>query len=206
MRVGMPIAGRGQKIGLLGGSFDPPHAGHLHISKAALTRFGLDQVWWLVSPGNPLKTRGPAPLQKRMEACRAMVQHPRIKITDFESRVGTRYTAQTLTALTGHYPLARFIWLMGADNLAGFHKWDRWSEIMGAVPIGVIARPGDRISARFSPAAQKYEAFRLRGRQSQLLPELLAPAWCFINVPMLPISSTEIRAQGNWGEAARDEK
>ncbi len=199
MRIGLPTAGRGQRIGLLGGSFDPPHAGHLHISKVALARFGLDQVWWLVSPGNPLKTRGPAPLAQRMAACQAMVDHPRIKVSDFEARVGTRYTAKTLEALFTTYPELKFTWLMGADNLAGFHKWDRWTTIMENLPIGVIARPGDRISARLSPAAKRYEAYRINGRMSQILPDAAPPAWCFVNAPMLPISSTEIRAQGGWG-------
>lgn len=199
MRIGLPIAGQGQRIGLLGGSFDPPHAGHLHISKVALARFGLDQVWWLVSPGNPLKTRGPAPLEQRMAACRALVNHPRIKVSDFEARVGTRYTAKTLEALFGTYPDLKFTWLMGADNLAGFHKWDRWTTIMESLPVGVIARPGDRISARLSPAAKRYQAYQINGRFSQLLPDAAPPAWCFVNAPMLPISSTEIRARGGWG-------
>lgn len=199
MRTGFPMAGRGQKIGLLGGSFDPPHAGHLHISKAALTRFGLDQVWWLVSPGNPLKARGPAPLAKRMAACRALVDHPRIKITDFEARVGTRYTAQTLGALFRNYPDVDFIWLMGADNLASFHRWDRWVSIMASLPVGVIARPGDRISARLSPAANRFRQAQLRGRDSHFLPWAAPPAWCFINVPMVDLSSTAIRAKGAWG-------
>lgn len=194
----LPFAAKGQRIGLLGGSFDPPHAGHLHISKSALKGFNLDQVWWLVSPGNPLKSDAPAAIEKRMQACRQMANHPRIKVSDFEHHIGTRYTAQTLKALLARRQGVRFVWLMGADNLASFHHWQDWQWIMQNVPVGVIARPDDRTSARMSKAAKRYEGFRLRGPQSGLLADAPPPAWCFINVPMLDISSTEIRARGNW--------
>lgn len=198
MHSGLPHTAAGQRIGLLGGSFDPPHLGHVHISKAALKRFNLDQVWWLVSPGNPLKSDAPAAMEKRMAACRQISNHPRIKVTDFEKHTGTRYTAQTLKALLARRQGAKFVWLMGADNLASFHLWQDWKWIMETVPVGVIARPGDRISARMSKAAKRYEAGRLRGPQSGLLADAIPPAWCFINVPMVDISSTEIRARGNW--------
>ena len=194
----LPYATPGQRIGLLGGSFDPPHAGHVHISKAALKRFDLDQVWWLVSPGNPLKADAPAAMGARLAACRAISDHPRIKVTDFEARVGTRYTAQTLEALFARRRGVRFVWLMGADNLAQFHRWQRWQWIMENVPVGVIARPGERTSARMSKAAKRYEGYRLRGNQSGVLADAVPPAWCFINVPMVDISSTRIRAQGGW--------
>ena len=193
-----PRARTGQTIGLLGGSFDPPHEGHAHITREALKRFGLDQVWWLVSPGNPLKTEGPAPLQKRMTAARSLMRHPRVKITDLEAQMGTRYTAETLAGLMARYPGVRFVWLMGADNLASFHRWDNWRWIMENVAIGVVARPGQRISARISPAAAQYERFRLRGREAQRLAKAEPPAWCFVNVPMRNISSTAIRARGEW--------
>lgn len=186
------------KIGLLGGSFDPPHAGHVHITREALKRFQLDQVWWLVSPGNPLKSNGPAPLQARMEAARELIDHPRVRISDFETRVGTRHTADTLAALQAHYRADRFVWLMGADNLASFHLWYRWQWIMEHVPVGVLARPGDRISARTSPAANRYAAYRLRGREAGLLARSEAPAWCFINLPMIKVSSSAIRERGEW--------
>ncbi|WP_456391246.1 nicotinate-nucleotide adenylyltransferase [Profundibacter sp.] len=198
MRLGLPYAAKGQRIGLLGGSFDPPHRGHVHISKAALKRFNLDQVWWLVSPGNPLKPDAPAAMGKRLAACLAISDHPRIKVTDFEAQVGTRYTAQTLEAVFKRRQGARFVWLMGADNLAQFHRWQRWEWIMENVPVGVIARPGDRTSARMSKAAKRYEGFRLRGDQSGILADAVPPAWCFINVPMVDVSSTEIRARGGW--------
>ncbi|MGX9355260.1 nicotinate-nucleotide adenylyltransferase [Roseobacteraceae bacterium S113] len=194
-----PYARAGQVIGLLGGSFDPAHAGHVHITLQALKRFGLDEVWWLVSPGNPLKARGPQPLATRLAKARVVMAHPRVQISDFEARAGTRYTAQTLAKLQASYPGVRFVWLMGADNLAQFHLWDQWRAILQSVPIGVIARPGDRISARTSQAAQVFRHARLSGRASHLLGRENAPRWCFINVPMRDESSSAIRASGAWG-------
>jgi len=170
----------------------------VHISKVALKRFNLDQVWWLVSPGNPLKADAPAPMVDRMAACRVISDHPRIKITDFEARIGTKYTAKTLAALFDKRQGAKFVWLMGADNLAQFHRWQQWQWIMRNVPVGVIARPGDRTSARMSRAAKRYEGYRLRGVQAGLLADSPPPAWCFINVPMVDVSSTAIRGRGEW--------
>ncbi|SMX24085.1 putative nicotinate-nucleotide adenylyltransferase [Boseongicola aestuarii] len=188
------MARPGRRIGLLGGSFDPPHAGHRHITLEALKRFQLDEVWWLVSPGNPLKERGPAPLEERMTAARLVMDHPRVRITDLETRLGTRYTAATLDALQRRYPGVSFVWLMGADNLARFHRWDRWRTIFETVPLGILARPGDRISARMSPAARQFRSAKLRAREAGVLADCEAPAWCFVNVPMKPISSTALRA------------
>lgn len=198
MRKGFPIALAGQAIGLLGGSFDPPHEGHAHITYEALKRFGLSQVWWLVTPGNPLKARGPAPLEKRIEVAQRLISDPRVKITDIEARLGTRYTAETLAKLTSFYPGVRFVWLMGADNLAQFHLWDRWETIMETVPVGVIARPGSRVPGRLSKAAERFEQFRVPAEASHLLPQRAAPAWCFINVPMRAVSSSAIRSKGGW--------
>lgn len=195
---GWPLAGPGQRIGLLGGSFDPAHGGHVHITREALKRFGLDHVWWLVSPGNPLKERGPAALETRLRYARSVMQHPKVQVTDIESRLGTRYTAQTLRSLLPRYPGVRFVWLMGADNLAGFHHWQDWEDIMQMLPVGVLARPGDRISARRSVAAQHYDTARLPGAASQLLATRAAPSWCYINVPLSAASSTAIRARGDW--------
>ncbi len=198
MVCGVPYLRPGMSVGLLGGSFDPPHMGHVQISLAALKRFGLDRMIWLVSPGNPLKAHAPASLERRMEAAKAMMQHPRISISDIEARLGTRYTAETLRHLRACYPGVRFVWLMGADNLTHFHRWKDWREILDTVPVGVLARPGDRISARLSPAARIYGQYRLKSCQSPLLAQATAPAWCFINVPMVDASSTEIRARGDW--------
>ncbi|QIE45558.1 nicotinate-nucleotide adenylyltransferase [Pseudohalocynthiibacter aestuariivivens] len=198
----LPLSRPGQTIGLLGGSFDPPHAGHAHITREALKRFGLDAVWWLVSPGNPLKAHGPAPMAQRMEASAQVMQHPRVFISDAEAQIGSRYTAQTLRILRAARPGVRFVWLMGADNLAQFDQWQDWQEIMETVPVGVLARPDARTAARGSKAARIYAACRLPGRQSQRLARLQAPVWCFVNVPMLAISSTALRASGVWAAAS----
>lgn len=198
LRHDIPYAAAGQVIGLLGGSFDPAHAGHAHITREALKRFGLDQVWWLVSPGNPLKSRGPAPMKARIAQAEAIMQHPRVKITGIEARLGTRYTAQTLRAVQHLYPAQRFVWLMGADNLAQFHLWQDWQSIMNTIPLGILARPGQRISARMSRAASLYAPYRIAGRYSHRLARADAPAWCFVNVPMMDISSSSIRASGAW--------
>ena len=197
-RSDWPMAHPGMTVGLFGGSFDPPHAGHVHVSREALKRLGLDRVWWLVSPGNPLKDRGPAPLERRMAAARALVSHPRVIVTDIEARLGTRYTAETIEALRTRYPGVRFVWLMGADNLAQFHRWQRWDWIMRTVPICVLARPGHRISARTAKAAQVFERARMSSSHARRLPFENAPAWIFLNVPMVDVSSTEIRARGDW--------
>ena len=146
MRAGLPYVRPGMSVGLFGGSFDPPHEGHVHVSREALKRFGLDRVWWLVSPGNPLKARGPAPLAERMARARALMQHPRVTVTDIEARLGSNVTADTLAALRRLYPRARFVWLMGADNMVQLNRWQDWRTIMDTVPVGVLARPGERIS------------------------------------------------------------
>ncbi len=198
--LGFPTTGPGQTIGLLGGSFDPPHSGHALISRAALTRFGLDRLWWLVSPGNPLKPNPPATMEARMAAARKVMEHPRVTITALEAKIGTRYTAETLKALKAIYPDTNFVWLMGADNLTQFHHWQDWRWIMENVPVGILARPGQRISARMSKAGRIYRDFRVSGRASQLLANHRAPAWCFVNVPMSDQSSSAIRARGEWGQ------
>lgn len=198
MRAGFPRARPGMTIGLLGGSFDPAHEGHAHITRQALKRFGLDRVWWLVSPGNPLKAQGPAPMAQRLAAAEAVMHHPRVVITDIEARIGTRYTAATLDKLMALYPGVQFVWLMGADNLTSFHKWDNWQWILNTVPVGVLARPGQGVAARQSRAAIAYARHRLRARQGRCLAAHRPPVWCFVNVPMVDISSSEIRARGEW--------
>lgn len=192
------VAAPGLKIGLLGGSFDPPHAGHVHVTKWALKAFGLDRVWWLVSPGNPLKPDAPADLARRIAAARAIMRHPKVIVTDVEARIGTRFTAETLAVLRVRCPGVRFVWLMGADNLAGFHRWDRWDAIMGSAPVGVLARPGDQLSAGLSPAARRYARWRLPAAEARILPLLDPPAWALITGRMLDLSSSELRALGVW--------
>ena len=198
MKNGFPYARAGQVIGLFGGSFDPAHEGHAHVTREALKRFGLDRVWWLVSPGNPLKERGPAPLARRMERARKVMRHPTVNVTDIECRLGTRATADTLRAMQAIYPGVRFVWLMGADNLAQFHRWKDWQRIMQMVGLGVLARPGQRISARMSPVARIYAKYRIPGKHSHLLAKADVPAWCFVNVAMSDLSSTAIRRTGGW--------
>ena len=198
MRQGFPIAAPGMAIGLLGGSFDPAHSGHVHITEEALRRFGLDRVWWLVSPGNPLKPNSPAPIARRVAAARAIMQHPKVVVTAIEARLGTRYTAQTLARLKALYPGVRFVWLMGADNLVQFHRWDRWRQIMASVAVGVLARPGAGLRGRTSPAARSYAKARLPAGAAAGLARAARPAWCFVNLPMVDLSSTAIRARGGW--------
>lgn len=181
------------RIGLLGGSFDPAHEGHVAISRAALRQFRLDRVWWLVSPGNPLKARRPAPLSRRIEDARRLLTDPRILVTDIERRLGTRMTADTVAALRRVYPGVRFVWLMGSDNLVQFHRWDRWRRIAAALPLGVLARPGSRLAARRSVAAHVLEPWRLPLSQAGSLALRRPPAWVQVNLPMSPQSSTALR-------------
>lgn len=196
MKQGFPIAAKGMVIGLLGGSFDPAHEGHVHITLEALKRMGLDQVWWLVSPGNPLKARRPAPMADRLRRAKAVMRDPRVRITALEAALGTRATADTIDRLTAIYPGVTFVWLMGADNLVQFHRWGRWRDILRSVAVGVLARPGSGVAARLSVAARAFRVHRvargenLRGRK--------APVWAFVNLPMNDASSSEIRARGGW--------
>lgn len=193
MTTGFPLAWPGQRIGLLGGSFDPAHAGHLLISQVAQRRLGLDRVWWLVSPGNPLKAHGPAPLSARMAQARCLAHDPGILVTDIEARLGLRLTADTIEALQRRYPGVRFVWLMGSDNLVQFHHWDRWRQIAHSVPIAVMARPGSRLAARHSVAAQVMRAARVPEGRAATLPERRPPAWTLLNLPMSSLSSTALR-------------
>lgn len=197
--MGKPWAAPGQVIGLLGGSFDPPHSGHVHLTKEALKRLGLDQVWWLVSPGNPIKPNPPAPLSQRLQTARVLMQHPRVRITALEARFGTRATVDTLAELQRIYPKVRFVWLMGADNLAEFHLWERWQRIMEQVPVAVFARPGQRMPALTSRAARQFSRFRVPQQQAHRLGRCPPPAWAYLDMPMRRISSTAMRS----GSAAR---
>lgn len=194
MRQGFPIASKGMVIGLFGGSFDPAHEGHVHLTHEAIKRLGLDRVWWLVTPGNPLKLHQPAPLVDRMARARAVMRDPRVVITDLEARLGTRATVDTIETLQRIYPDVQFVWLMGADNLVQFHKWERWRDILRAVPVGVFARPSWGVAARMSVAARAFRVNRVaRGERLRH-----APSWCFVNMPMNDASSSAIRARGGW--------
>ena len=197
-RHDLPFAPIGASVGLFGGSFDPAHEGHVHVTRHALQRLHLDQLWWLVSPGNPLKQFGPAPLDARLTRARDMMRHPRVHVTQIEAQLGTRYTADTLRALMHLYPGRRFVWIMGADNLAGFHRWDNWRVIMESLPIAVVARPGQQLGALSSVAARRYARARIPSRSASALNMAQAPAWCFLTIPLRNISSTHLRAQGVW--------
>ena len=195
MKQGFPFATAGQRIGLLGGSFDPAHQGHVRLTEEALKRFGLDRVWWLVTPGNPLKDHQPAPLEERIAQARRLMDDPRVEVTGIEARLGTTRTVDTIAALQKVYPHLRFTWLMGSDNLVQFSQWDRWREIAARVPIGVLSRPGSRLAARLSKAARIMAADRLPIRQARRLGAANPPAWVMVNMPMTAASSTAIRAE-----------
>ncbi len=189
-----PLATPGQTVGLLGGSFNPPHAAHRLISETALKRLGLDKVWWVVSPGNPLKRRSDqAPLAERLVLCRAVAKNPRIEITDFEADLPTPYTASTLAFLKSRSPLVRFVWIMGADNLATFDRWQNWREIFTTVPVVVVDRPGWRLKALASKAARAFAAQRIPETEAKLLAHMPAPAWAFLTGPLSHVSSTALR-------------
>jgi nicotinate-nucleotide adenylyltransferase len=185
-----------RRIGILGGSFNPAHQGHREISLAALTLLNLDEVWWMVSPQNPLKpVDGMAPLATRVAAARKVARHPRIKVTDIEARLGTRYTADTLRKLCETRRDCRFVWLMGADNLVQIADWKDWTQIFHLLPIAVFDRPSYTYRAMAAQAARRFQAFRQREQAAGRLAITPAPAWTFIHHRLNPISATEIRAK-----------
>ena len=189
-----PLALAGQRIGLLGGSFNPPHEAHRLISQIALERLGLDGVWWIVTPGNPLKSPDAlAPLSTRLALCDAMKQDNHIKVTAFETGLASPFTAGTLVFLRQRLPGVRFVWLMGADCLAEFHHWWHWREIFATLPIAVVDRPGYRLAALASPAARTFQGARIPEPRARLLPAARSPAWTFLTGPLSPVSSTAIR-------------
>lgn len=178
----------------MGGSFDPAHAGHAEVAAAALVRLGLDQVWWVVSPGNPLKeTTTLSPLAVRMAAARRLAPSPRIRVTGFEAHLGSPYTAETLAYLTRRLPGVRFVWIMGADNLVHFHRWRDWRRIARSVPIVVMDRPGWRLRALASKAAHTLARYRVAEAASHVLAFRPPPAWMFLTIRLSPLSSTALR-------------
>lgn len=187
----------GGRIGLLGGSFNPAHEGHLHISLTALRLLDLDAVWWLVSPQNPLKAvDGMAPLADRMASAAAMAQHPRIFATDIEQTLGTRYTVDTLAKLKQRFPGVRFVWLMGADNMIQLPRWARWQEIAATVPIAVFGRPAYSMRAMLGKVAQRYAHRRIDAADAGLLARSEPPAWAFFPIKLHTASSTALRTAG----------
>jgi len=189
------------KVGLLGGSFNPAHEGHAHVAETALARLGLDAVIWLVSPQNPLKSAsGVPPLASRMASARSWAHGPRMIVSDAEGRMGSRYTLDTLRVLKARYPGVHFVWLMGADNLASFHRWRGWVEIMKEVPVAVISRPWAATKARLSVAAKRFGRYRQPSASARRLPYMTAPAWLFLRGPFNFQSSTALRARTKTGE------
>jgi nicotinate-nucleotide adenylyltransferase len=193
----VPPARAGMRIGLFGGSFNPPHLGHLHVAETALARLGLDRLWVMVTPGNPLKDRDDLPsLARRIAAARRLMDDPRIVVTGFEAAFGTPYTWRTVERLTAQRPAVRFVWVMGADNLAGFHRWQHWRRIASAVPIAVVDRPEASLTTLHSPAAQALARWRCPETEAGRLAEHRAPAWTFLHAPRIALSSTELRRRG----------
>jgi nicotinate-nucleotide adenylyltransferase len=193
------------RIGLFGGTFDPPHQAHRDASLLALKRLKLDRVWWLVTPGNPLKnTRGLAPLAARIAASRALTDHPRIDVTGIEATINTRYTYDTIKWLLARCPGVQFVWIMGADNLRSFHRWQRWRGIAGLVPIVVVDRLGPSLYAGASPAAQALGRVRIPEHAATSLPGRRPPAWTFLHGLKSPLSSTALRALRDRKEPAAE--
>ena len=191
-----------RRVGLLGGSFNPAHDGHRHVSLLALKRLGLDAVWWLVSPQNPLKPEsGMAPLADRLARARAVARHPRIRPTDIETRLGTRYTVDTVRALRRRWPHIRFVWLIGADNLLQLPRWHRWDMLFRLVPIAVFARHPYSLRALSGSAARRFATSRLPERVVRTLAGREPPAWAFLHIRVHPASATAIREAR--GKAAR---
>lgn len=179
----------------MGGSFNPPHEGHTVCALTALNRLRLDQLWWMVTPGNPLKSGAGLPeIEQRMAASRAYARSPAITITGFEEELASPYTYATLRFVTRHLPRARFVWVMGADNLATFHHWQHWRDIARLVPIAVVDRPGWRLKALASPAARYLERARLTENRAALLPGRRPPAWVFLTTRLSEASSSALRA------------
>lgn len=200
----IPPHAAGLRIGLLGGSFNPPHAAHRAISLFAMRRLGLDRVWWLVTPGNPLKEgRALRTLHERMTAAKTVARHPRIDVSCLETVIGTRYSIDTISYLRRRCPTLRFVWIMGADNLAQFHRWKDWRQIASLVPIAVIDRPPIGFRAISSVAAQALKPYRIDERQAATLADRRAPAWVFLTGLKSSLSSTGLRnPDGSWKEPA----
>ena len=189
-----PLVMPGQRVGLLGGSFNPPHDAHQLITDTARRRLGLDAVWWVVTPGNPLKSHGElAPLSERLSLCEDMTPNPAVKVTAFEADLPSAYTAATLAYLKRRYPGVRFVWLMGADNLATFHRWQDWQAIAAQMPIAIVDRPGWRLRALAEKTAISLSRSYVPELRAKMLPIMKPPAWTFLTGRLSRLSSTEIR-------------
>ncbi len=194
--VRLPPHAPGMRIGLYGGSFDPPHAGHRHVSLVALRRLRLDRVWWLVTPGNPLKDRRALPpVADRAAAARALARDPRIAVATVEEAIGSLYTVDTLAYLRRRCPGVDFVWIMGADSLATLHRWKGWRRIAALAPIAVVDRPGWTLRATRGKAATRFARRRLPESAAPALATASPPAWLYLYGPRSPLSSTALREQ-----------
>jgi nicotinate-nucleotide adenylyltransferase len=194
--IKLPPFGRGQRIGLFGGSFNPAHAGHRMVALYALKRLKLDWVWWLVSPQNPLKdAKETGEYKSRLTFTRKTATHPRFIVTDLEKQIHSRNTAQTLSAMQNALSQAHFVWIMGADSFRDLDRWKRWSHIAETLPLAVLARPGYSVRALGSQAANRYAKNRVRNEQAGVLAKRRPPAWVFVSMPLRKESSTAIRHQ-----------
>ena len=192
----MPHVEKGMAVGLFGGSFNPPHQGHALVAETALRRLGLDQLWWMVTPGNPLKDhRELAPLAERIRLSEEIAPDPRVRVTAFEKRLGQSYTAKTLERVQALNRGVHFVWIMGADNLGTFHRWQNWQKIARTFPIAVIDRPGSTLSYLSSRMAKTFDYARIDEEDAMSLPGRRAPTWTFIHGPRSALSSTALRHQ-----------
>jgi nicotinate-nucleotide adenylyltransferase len=192
------------KVGLYGGSFNPAHEGHAHVAETARQRLGLDRVIWLVAPQNPLKSSAETqPLDARLAGVRALARDRGMIVSDVEARLGTRYTLDTVLALKARFPGVRFVWIMGADSLAGFHRWRGWTQIMRALPVAVVSRPWISLKSRSSPAARRFAAARIPFGRAKSLADHPAPAWVFLYGPLNFQSSTALRERMRAGRMRR---
>lgn len=193
LRDGLSLA-PGMRVGLFGGSFNPPHSGHLHVAETARIRLGLDKVVWLVSPQNPLKSaRDTTPLKERMALVRALARGPDMIVSDVETRIGAQWTIDTLRLLQARHPGVKFVWVMGSDNLMGFHHWKGWTDIARLMPMAVVARPGTILGSRFAPTSTFFADRRVPASRAPVLADMDAPAWVYLTAPLNPQSSTAIR-------------
>ena len=201
LRLGFELK-PGMRVGLYGGSFNPAHEGHAHVAETARRRLQLDRVIWLVSPQNPLKSaRETAPLAERMAGARTVARGRSMIVSDAETRLGSQYTIDTIRALKARFPGVDFVWIMGADSLATFHRWRGWTQIMAEVPVAVVSRPWISLKSRFSPAARRFAHARVPSQQARLLPGADPPRWVFLTGPLNFQSSTALRERMRQGGA-----
>ncbi|WP_330168594.1 nicotinate-nucleotide adenylyltransferase [Bartonella grahamii] len=194
----MPHVERSNVVGLFGGSFNPPHAGHLLVAKIAIRRLGLNQLWWMVTPGNPLKDCTQLlSLEERMQLSFKLIDHPKIRLTGFEQAIGSKVSIDTIFHILTHYSGVNFVWIMGADSFTTIHHWYRWHDIVSMLPIAIINRPLGNRSALFSPMAHIYRRFRLDERESKRLPFIKPPVWTYLHGPLSFQSSTNLRLKKN---------